>query len=89
MDSDRARELLSAERARIEQALSTLNVDGPQESDDRTDPGDRGSEDLYQDEFDAGREEDLHTQLAALERADGRVGAAPDGRSSATLFTTA
>jgi DnaK suppressor protein len=81
MDSDRARELLSGERQRIEQALDTLNSQGPEEADDRVDPGDRGSEDLYQDEFDAGREADLQTQLAAVERAEARLEAGTYGLS--------
>jgi DnaK suppressor protein len=81
MDTDRARELLSTERERIEAALAALNANGPEESDDRVDPGDRGSEDLYQDEFDAGREEDLETQMAALERAEARLEAGTYGLS--------
>ena len=47
--------------------------EGPLESDDRIEPGDEDSEDLYQDEFDAGRTEDLRDQLAALERAEARL----------------
>jgi DnaK suppressor protein len=72
MDRDRASELLALERARIEQALGVLG-DGPLESTDRVEPGDEDSEDLYQDEFDAGRAEDLRGQLAALERAEARL----------------
>ncbi len=81
MDSDRARQLLALERERIEQALSTLDRRGPQEASDRIEPGDNGSEDLYQDEFDAGRAEDLHRQLAALERAAARLEAGTYGLS--------
>ena len=81
MDQDRARELLAAERERIEQALAGLESQGPEESDDQVDPGDRGSENLYQDEFDAGREEDLNTQLAALGRAEARLEAGTYGLS--------
>jgi DnaK suppressor protein len=81
MDSDRARELLTLERARIEKAIAALDRDGPLEGSDRTDPGDRGSEDLYQDEFDAGRAEDLQQQLAALERAEARLAAGTYGLS--------
>jgi hypothetical protein len=73
MDSDRACELLTLERTRIEQALSALDRQGPQEASDRVEPGDEGSEGLYQDEFDAGRAEDLHRQLAALEHAEARL----------------
>ena len=81
MDSDRARQLLTLERARIEQALSARDRQGPQEASDRIEPGDRGSEDLYQDEFDAGRASDLHRQLAALERAEARLEAGTYGLS--------
>lgn len=73
MDADRARELLARERSRIEQALEALHRDGPLESSERDEPGDQGSEDLYQDEFDAGRIEDLREQLAAVERAERRL----------------
>jgi DnaK suppressor protein len=72
MDPDRASELLAVERARIEQALGALG-DGPLEASDQREPGDQDSEDLYQDEFDAGRVEDLRGQLAALERAEARL----------------
>ena len=47
--------------------------EGPLESDDRVEPGDEETEDLYQDEFDAGRAEELREQLAALERAEARL----------------
>ncbi len=73
MDADRARELLARERARIEQSLAALERDGPLESSDRQEPGDVDSEDLYQDEFDAGRREELRKELAALERAEARL----------------
>lgn len=73
MDTDRARELLRRERARIEQALAAVDRDGPLEADDRREPGDVDSEDLYQDEFDAGRRIDLRSDLAALERAEARL----------------
>jgi DnaK suppressor protein len=70
MDSDRARQLLSRERERIEKAIADL---GPQAPADEDDPGDRGSENLYQQEFDEGRAQDLDEQLAALERAEARL----------------
>jgi DnaK suppressor protein len=73
MDTDRARELLQRERARIEQSLAAVDRDGPLEADDRREPGDVDSEDLYQDEFNAGRREDLRGELAALERAEARL----------------
>jgi DnaK suppressor protein len=71
MESDRARELLARERSRIEQSLAAL--EGPLEGSDRVEPGDEDSEDLYQDEFDAGRRQDLLEELAAVERAEARL----------------
>ena len=81
MDPDRARELLAGERSRVEQAIAALAGSGPLESDDRLEPGDRDSQDLYQDEFDAGRAEDLQRKLEALERAEARLAAGTYGRS--------
>jgi DnaK suppressor protein len=73
MDPGRARELLAGERTRIETALAALERDGPLEASDQLEPGDVGSEDLYQDEFDQGRREDLRRELATLERAEARL----------------
>ena len=70
MDADRARQLLARERERIEKAIADLGPEAPADEDE---PGDRGSEDLYQQEFDAGRAQDLDEQLAALERAEARL----------------
>jgi DnaK suppressor protein len=70
MDSDRAHQLLAAERERIEHEIAEL---GPEAADDRDEPGDRDSENLYQQEFDAGRAADLQNQLAAVERAEARL----------------
>jgi DnaK suppressor protein len=71
MDTERATELLGKERTRVEEALAS--IDGPLEGDGRVEPGDRDSEDLYQDEFNEGRREDLQRELAALERAEARL----------------
>jgi DnaK suppressor protein len=73
MDSERARELLAAERKRIEAARTSLRASGPLEGSDRIEPGDRDSEDLYQDEFDEGRRDQLQRDLEALERAEARL----------------
>jgi DnaK suppressor protein len=81
MDPARAHELLARERERIESALAILGREGPLESSDRVEPGDVDSEDLYQDEFDAGRREDLLNQLAAVERAEARLAAGTYGLS--------
>jgi DnaK suppressor protein len=79
MDSDRARELLAAERRRIEQAIAGLEPDGA--ISEPSEPGERDSEGLYQSEFDEGRAEDLAVQLAALERAEARLAAGTYGLS--------
>ena len=70
MDSDRAHQLLAAERERIEREIAEL---GSEAAGDRDESEDRGSEDLYQHEFDAGRAADLQEQLAAVERAEARL----------------
>jgi DnaK suppressor protein len=81
MDSERARGLLARERGRIEGELEALGREGPLESDERKEPGDTDSEDLYQDEFNEGLAEDLRTQLAAVERAEERLAAGTYGLS--------
>src|ERR1700722_5125216 len=79
VDSERARQLLADERTRIEKALAPLERDGPLEGDARIEPGDRDDEDLYQDEFDEGRRDDLQVEAAALERAEARLAAGTYG----------
>jgi DnaK suppressor protein len=74
MDADRARELLAAERNRIERALTRLGHQDDSEPADEFDPANRAS-DLYQDEFDEGLADDLREQLAAVKRAEGRLAA--------------
>ncbi len=81
MDTDHARELLARERARVEEELAGLEEEGPLEGDERVEPGDEGSEDLYQDELDERRREDLRTELAAIERAEERLAAGTYGLS--------
>ena len=73
MEPERARELLARERARIEQALASVEGESPLEGDERVEPGDYDSEDLYQDEYNQGRAADLRRELAALERAEARL----------------
>ena len=80
MDPERARELLAAERERIERALVRLgHVDTGEPADDE-DPGNLASE-LYQDELDQGLAERLRAELAAVERAEGRLAAGTYGLS--------
>jgi DnaK suppressor protein len=80
MDPGRARELLEAERERIERALGGPRHEDDGEPADEYDPANLAS-DLYQDEFDEGMEEDLREQLAAVERAEQRLASGTYGIS--------
>jgi DnaK suppressor protein len=80
MDPDRARELLEAERARIERALARVRPEDDGEPADEYDPANLAS-DLYQDELDETFADDLRDQLAALERAEARLAAGTYGLS--------
>ncbi|MEZ5078872.1 MAG: TraR/DksA C4-type zinc finger protein [Solirubrobacterales bacterium] len=73
MDLARAKQLLAAERQQIEKDLAANQRGGPEEGDDRVEPGDYDSEGLYQDELDAGIAADLKERLAAIERAEQRL----------------
>jgi DnaK suppressor protein len=81
MDEARARELLAAERTRVEREIATLEPDGSREVQARVEPGERGSEQLYEDELGQGRLEDLRVELAAVERAEERLAAGTYGLS--------
>jgi DnaK suppressor protein len=81
MDPAHAKELLAAERGQVEQAIEAAQRGGPEEGDDRREPGDFNSEDLYQDEFDAGRVDDLKRRLEAVERAEERLASGTYGLS--------
>jgi DnaK suppressor protein len=72
MDPARARELLAAERARIERALARLGHEDTGEPADEEDPANLASE-LYEDELDQGLADELSERLAALERAEARL----------------
>jgi DnaK suppressor protein len=80
MDPARARELLAAERRRIEAALEHLRHEETGEPADDVDPGNLASE-LYENEFAQGREDDLREELAAVERAEARLAAGTYGLS--------
>src|SRR5439155_24994683 len=81
MDAERARELLKAERERIERALRGLRHQDDSEPADEYDPANLAA-DLYQDELDEGLEEDLREQLAAVGRAEQRLAAGTYGLST-------
>jgi DnaK suppressor protein len=72
MDPARARELLAAERARIERALARLGHEDTGEPADEEDPANLASE-LYEDALDQGLAEELRDELAAVERAEARL----------------
>ena len=78
MDAERARDLLAVERRRIEEQLADVESDNSP-AEDEGDP-DEASQ-LYQDEFDDSREQDLRDQLAAVERAEERLAAGTYGFS--------
>jgi DnaK suppressor protein len=80
MDPEQARELLQAERERIERALARVQPEDDGEPADEYDPANLAS-DLYQDELDETFADDLHEQLAALERAEARLAAGTYGLS--------
>jgi DnaK suppressor protein len=80
MDADRARELLAAERRRIERELAGLGRRNGEPEDEDVEVGDQAT-DLYQDELDESRERDLRDQLEAVERAEARLAAGTYGRS--------
>ena len=83
MDPERARELLTAERERIEQALTRRRHQDTGEPADEEDPANQAS-DLYQDELDEGLADDLREELAAVERAEARLAAGTYGLSIET-----
>jgi len=80
VDEARARELLQAERERIERALAHRARDDAADQEGEVDPGDLAS-DLYQDELDEGLEDDLQEQLASVQRAEQRLADGTYGRS--------
>jgi DnaK suppressor protein len=80
MDPEQARELLQAERERIERALARVQPEDDGEPADEYDPANLAS-DLYQDELDETFADDLHEQLTALERAEARLAAGTYGLS--------
>jgi DnaK suppressor protein len=80
VEPERARQLLNAERERIESALSRLGHEDSGDLSEREEIADAAS-DLYQDELDEGLSDDLREQLAAVERAEARLAAGTYGLS--------
>jgi DnaK suppressor protein len=82
MDPERAKELIAREREQVEKEIAATQRSGPEEGDERVEPGDQDSEGLYQDEYDAGRAEDLKRRLEAVERAEERLASGTYGLST-------
>jgi len=80
VDADRARELLQAERERLERVLPSLRHEDDGEESDVEDPGNLAT-DTYQDELDEGLRDDLRAKLEAVERAEARLAAGIYGLS--------
>ncbi len=73
MTSERAQELLAAERSRIERSLADLGEPiGTDELSNLDNPADQGTV-LYERELDEGLIEQLRRELEALERAEARL----------------
>jgi DnaK suppressor protein len=73
MDPDRARELLQAERKRIEEALAELKPETQEElSEFGQSVADQGT-DLFDEERDEGLSDRLREELAAVDRAEQRL----------------
>ena len=72
--------MLAAERERIEHALARLGHQDTGEPADDQDPANLASE-LYQDELDEGRTQDLRRELEAVKRAEARLAAGTYGVS--------
>ncbi len=81
MDEARARELLAAERARIERELAELEPAGDAEIAHGDQHLADEASDLYEDERRAGRLEELRDELQAVERAEERLEAGTYGLS--------
>jgi len=82
MDETRAKELLKAERDRVEAALAGLRGEGREDADARVPAGDFNNENLYEDELTEGREGDLQRRLDRIERAEERLAAGTYGLST-------
>ena len=81
MDDARAKELLKAERERVEGELASVGAAGREESSADAPAGDFNNESLYEDELAEGREGDLKRRLDRIERAEERLAAGTYGLS--------
>jgi DnaK suppressor protein len=77
----RAKELLQAERDRVEAALAELRGEGRENSTADAPAGDFNNENTYEDELTEGREGDLRRRLDQIDRAEERLAAGTYGLS--------
>jgi DnaK suppressor protein len=82
MDDARAKELLKAERERVEEALAHVRGEGREDSTENAPAGDFNNENLYEDQLAEGREDDLQRRLDRIERAEERLAAGTYGLST-------
>jgi DnaK suppressor protein len=80
MDSEHARELLAAERARIEHALGELPAPTPEDVPDPFEAADV-AQDMFDEELDEAQSERLRAELEAIGRAEGRLAQGTFGTS--------
>lgn len=81
MDTNRAHQLLTRERARIARSLARLQQMETAEPNDYVDSAANLAAELYQEELDEGLAEDLRRHLAAVEGAEQRLAAGTFGFS--------
>lgn len=83
MDQDRARSLISAERTRVQRLLSGSDADQHQDQADEDQPDDSGdrAQALTAEGVQGAVSEGLRERLAALDRAEQRLGTSAFGRS--------
>ncbi len=84
MDAKRARELVAAERKRIEDGLRRLNADVAGEADlhqQQTGEANEAGTDLDREEVDLALLEDLREELKTVARAEARITAGTYGKS--------
>ena len=81
MDTDHAAELLAAERTRLQDAISSAGADEHESGTEESEPGELGSQELFQKELDTGLAEDLNEQLAAVASAEERLAGGTYGLS--------
>ena len=81
MDEKRAKELLKAERERVEAELAAVRGEGREEGDGQAPAGDFNSENLYEDELAEGRGQDLQRRIERIERAEERLAVGTYGLS--------